>query len=132
MPMPDVMSPHVLAPAALFFLLSPGVLLQLPTTFKLMTRQTDRRSVLVHSLVLMLLLFLVYKFFLKTTFTQAGLIVPAILFILLSPGLFLTIPPGSGGLFMSGQTSIPSVAVHTLVFALLYAFLRGQFPKLYY
>ena len=131
MPMPDVMSPHVLAPAALFFLLSPGVLLQLPTTFKLMTRQTDRRSVLVHSLVLMLVLFLVYKFVLKTTFTQAGLIVPAILFILLSPGLFLTIPPGSGGLFMSGQTSIQSVGVHTLVFALLYAFLRGQFPKVY-
>ncbi len=131
MPMPDVLSQNVLAPAALFFLLSPGVLLQLPTTFKLMTKQTDRRSVLVHSLVLMLVLFLIYKFLLKTTLTQAALIVPAILFIILSPGLFLTIPPGSGGLFMSGQTSLQSVAVHTLVFALLYAFIRGQFPALY-
>lgn len=131
MPMPDVLSQNVLAPAALFFLLSPGVLLQLPTTFKLMTKQTDRRSVLVHSLVLMLVLFLIYKFLLKTTLTQAALIVPAILFIILSPGLFLTIPPGSGGLFMSGQTSLQSVAVHTLVFALLYAFIRGQFPTLY-
>lgn len=131
MPMPDVLSQNVLAPAALFFLLSPGVLLQLPTTFKLMTRMTDRRSVLVHSLVLMLVLFLIYKFLLKTTLTQAALIVPAVLFIILSPGLFLTIPPGSGGLFMSGQTSLQSVAVHTLVFALLYAFIRGQFPALY-
>ncbi len=131
MPMPDVLSQNVLAPAALFFLLSPGILLQLPTTFKLMTRMTDRRSVLVHSLVLMLVLFLIYKFLLKTTLTQAALIVPAILFIILSPGLFLTIPPGSGGLFMSGQTSLQSVAVHTLVFALLYAFIRGQFPALY-
>ena len=129
--MPDVLSPQVLAPAALFFLLSPGLLLQLPTTFKMMTRQTDRRSVLVHSLVLMLVLFLVYKFVLKTTFKQAGLIVPAILFIILSPGLFLTIPPGSGGLFMSGQTSVQAVTVHTLVFALLYAFLRGQFASVY-
>jgi hypothetical protein len=121
----------VIAPAVLFFLLSPGVLLQLPTTFKLMSKMTDRRSVLVHSLVLMLVLFLVYKFLLKTTVTQAALIVPAILFILLSPGVLLSIPPGSGGLFMSGQTSIPSVAVHTLVFALLYAFIRGQFPTFY-
>lgn len=131
MPMPDVLSQDVLAPAALFFLLSPGVLLQLPTTFKLMSKQTDRRSILVHSLVLMLILFLLYKFLLKTTFSQYSLVVPAILFIILSPGLFLTIPPGSGGLFMSGQTSLQSVAVHTLVFALLYAFIRGQFPALY-
>jgi len=129
--MPDVLSQDVLAPAALFFLLSPGVLLQLPTTFKLMSKQTDRRSILVHSLVLMLILFLLYKFLLKTTFSQYSLVVPAILFIILSPGLFLTIPPGSGGLFMSGQTSLQSVAVHTLVFALLYAFIRGQFPALY-
>lgn len=131
MPMPDVLSQDVLAPAALFFLLSPGVLLQLPATFKLMSKQTDRRSILVHSLVLMLILFLLYKFLLKTTFSQYSLVVPAILFIILSPGLFLTIPPGSGGLFMSGQTSLQSVAVHTLVFALLYAFIRGQFPALY-
>ena len=131
MPMPDPLSPMVIAPAVLFFLLSPGVLLQLPTTFKLMSKMTDRRSVLVHSLVLMLVLFLVYKFLLKTTVSQAALIVPAILFILLSPGVLLSIPPGSGGLFMSGQTSIPSVAVHTLVFALLYAFIRGQFPTFY-
>jgi hypothetical protein len=122
----------VLAPAALFFLLSPGILLQLPTTFKLMSKMTDRRSVLVHSLVLMLVLFLIYKFVFESTMTQASLIVPAILFILLSPGVLLTIPPGSGGLFMSGQTSVQSAAVHTLVFALLYAFIRGQFPKFYY
>jgi hypothetical protein len=32
---------------------------------------------------------------------------------------------------MSGQTSIQSAAVHTLVFALIYAFLRGQFPQFY-
>jgi len=131
MPMPDPTSPLVLAPAALFLLLSPGILLQLPDKFSLMSGQTSRRSVLVHSLVLMLLLFIVYKFLLKTTITQASLIVPAILFILLSPGILLTLPPGSGGVFMSGQTSVQSAAVHTLVFALLYAFLRGQFPQFY-
>ena len=40
-----------------------------------------------------------------------------ILFFLLSPGVLLTIPPMSGGLFMSGQTSILAAAVHAFVFA---------------
>jgi hypothetical protein len=40
-----------------------------------------------------------------------------VLFFLLSPGVLLTIPPMSGGLFMSGQTSILAAAVHAFVFA---------------
>ena len=40
-----------------------------------------------------------------------------LLFIILSPGLLLTIPPGTGGLFLSGQTSFAAAAVHALVFA---------------
>ena len=42
------------------------------------------------------------------------------LFILLSPGLLLTIPPLSkGGLFRSGKTSTVAVLVHAAVFAFL-------------
>ena len=44
----------------------------------------------------------------------------AILFALLSPGLLLTIPAGSKGLFMSGQTSLNAVLVHAVVFASVY------------
>lgn len=40
------------------------------------------------------------------------------LFVLLSPGFLLTIPAGSRGLLMSGQTSVAAVLVHGLVFAL--------------
>lgn len=40
------------------------------------------------------------------------------LFILLSPGFLLTIPAGSKGLLMSGQTSVAAVLVHAIVFAL--------------
>jgi len=40
-----------------------------------------------------------------------------ILFILLSPGLLLTIPPVGKKLFMSCQTSTVAVFVHALVFA---------------
>jgi len=40
------------------------------------------------------------------------------LFFLLSPGVLLTIPPCSKGLFMSGQTSLLAAAVHAVVFVL--------------
>jgi ascorbate-specific PTS system EIIC-type component UlaA len=42
-----------------------------------------------------------------------------LLFFLLSPGVLLTIPPGSKGLFVSGQTSILAAAVHAVVFVVV-------------
>ena len=45
-----------------------------------------------------------------------------LLFILLSPGFLLTIPPVGKKVFMSGQTSTTSIFVHALVFTgVLYA-----------
>jgi len=43
----------------------------------------------------------------------------------------LTIPPKNGGLFVSGQASPLAVGAHTLVFAMLFAFLRGMYPQYY-
>lgn len=43
--------------------------------------------------------------------------IPAILFFLLSPGVLITIPPRSRGLWMSGQTSLVAVIIHTVLFA---------------
>jgi phosphotransferase system glucose/maltose/N-acetylglucosamine-specific IIC component len=60
-----------------------------------------------------------------------NILVPVLLFIILSPGLLLTIPPLSGGLLKSGQTSVPSVMVHAVVFALVYHLLRKQFAQYY-
>jgi hypothetical protein len=40
----------------------------------------------------------------------------AVLFFVLSPGVLLTLPPGSKGIFTSGQTSLVAAAVHALVF----------------
>jgi Protein of unknown function (DUF3339) len=40
----------------------------------------------------------------------------AVLFFVLSPGVLLTLPPGSRGIFASGQTSLAAAAVHALVF----------------
>jgi hypothetical protein len=48
-----------------------------------------------------------------------------LLFILLSPGLLLTIPPlTKGGLFMSGKTSKTAAFVHALVFAFLMSYIN--------
>ena len=46
-----------------------------------------------------------------------------LLFVLLSPGVLLTLPPGSKGVFMSGQTSLLAVLVHAVVFYFLVPFL---------
>ena len=43
-------------------------------------------------------------------------IVAGILFFILSPGVLLTIPAGSRGLFASGQTSVLAAAIHAVVF----------------
>ncbi len=45
------------------------------------------------------------------------------LFIALSPGVLLTIPPGKGPLFVSGKTSLVAVFVHAVVFYLALYFL---------
>ena len=47
------------------------------------------------------------------------LLVCGLLFFLLSPGVLLTIPPCSKGLFVSGQTSILAAAVHAVVFVVV-------------
>jgi hypothetical protein len=46
-----------------------------------------------------------------------------VLFVLLSPGLLLTLPPVGKKIFMSCQTSTTAVFVHALVFALALAYL---------
>jgi len=43
----------------------------------------------------------------------------AALFFILSPGVLLTLPAGSKGIFMSGQTSIAAAIVHALVFVFI-------------
>ena len=116
----DITGPKVLTPAILFALLSPGLLLRVGPS-----------PLIVHALVLSLVYYLVATFLLKVTLRPADLIVPALLFILLTPGVLLTLPPGSRGVFRSGQTSLIAVGVHTLVFALVFSFLRKNFARVY-
>jgi len=46
------------------------------------------------------------------------------LFVLLQPGLLLTLPAVGRSVFMSGKTSVQAVLVHALVFALVVYLLR--------
>lgn len=120
----DITSPKVSTPAALFALLSPGLLLQLPDTLKLNTMQTSTQSVIFHALVFVLVYSMVAKS-MGLVLKQTDLIVPGILFFLLSPGVF----PQEG--LRPGQTSMVSILTHTLVFAIVFASLRKFFPQYY-
>jgi hypothetical protein len=129
--LPDITSQKVSIPAALFLALSPGILLRTDgTSVKFRDGLTGRTAVLFHALVF----FLVYSLIAKAmglVLTRTDLVVTTVLFLALSPGMLLTLPPGSKGVFMSGQTSPASALVHTVVFALVFALLRKQFPKYY-
>lgn len=123
----DITGPKVLLPAILFGVLSPGMLLSLPS-LNFASGQTSFMTGVIHAVVLSLLYYLIATYFLKISLTKADLIVPAVLFMLLSPGMLVTIPPG---LFLSGTTGPVPVIVHTFVFALAFATLRSTFPQYY-
>ena len=129
--LPDLTSQKVVIPAALFLALSPGVLLTTDgkkITFK--NGKTNQMAVFFHALVF----FLVYSLIAKAmglVLTKTDLLVTTTLFLALSPGLLLTLPPGSGGVVRSGQTSLPAAITHAVVFALVFAILRRQFPQFY-
>ena len=129
--LPDITSQKVAVPAALFLALSPGVLLT-TNGKKLAFRngKTNQMAVFFHALVF----FLVYSLIARAmglVLTKTDLIVTTVLFLALSPGLLLTLPPGSGGVLRSGQTSISAALTHTIVFAVVFAILRRQFPQFY-
>jgi hypothetical protein len=111
--------------------LSPGVLLTTDgRSLKIANGKTNQMAIFFHALVF----FLVYSLVAKAmglVLTKTDLIVTTTLFLALSPGLLLTIPPGSGGLLRSGQTSLPAALTHAIVFAVVFALLRRQFPQFY-
>jgi hypothetical protein len=123
----DITSSKVVTPVALFLALSPGLLLTVSGSgVAFRNGRTGLVPILVHALL--------YSLIAKTTklvLTRTDLIVTGVLFALLSPGLLLTLPPSSGGIFRSGQTSTQSVVTHAVVYAIVFASLRKLFPSYY-
>ena len=129
--LPDITSQKVAIPAALFLALSPGVVLTTNgRNLGFMNGRTSNSAVFFHALVF----FLIYSLIAKAigiVLTKTDLIVTTTLFLALSPGMLLTIPPGSGGLLRSGQTSVSASITHAVVFAIVFALLRRSFPSYY-
>ena len=126
--MPAVTSPKVAVPAALFLALSPGMILKAEgRKFSFNKVGTARVTIYFHGLVFFLVYSLVAKAMGIVLTTNAHHI-DTNLFMALSPGLLLTIPPGE---FMSGKTSRAAILTHTVVFAVVFALLRKQFPQFY-
>lgn len=111
----DIKNEKLIVPVSLFILLSPGLLLSLPST-KIASMTTSNKSVIIHALVLLIVYWLIAKFLIKKNLTKADLIVPALLFVLLSP---------------HGTTSPQKIGLMALIFFVVYAILRGAFPNLY-
>lgn len=129
--LPELTSQKIAIPAALFLALSPGVLVTTAgKNVKFMNGKTNQMAIFFHALVF----FLVYSLVARAmglVLTKTDLLVTTSLFLALSPGLLLTLPPGSGGVFRSGQTSISAALTHSIVFAVVFALLRKQFPQFY-
>ena len=53
------------------------------------------------------------------------LLLATVLFVLLSPGVLLTLPPIGGKIWMSGKTSLVAVLVHAVVFYVLLSMRRS-------
>jgi len=111
----------LLIPSALFFALSPGFFTGMKTSVA---------DVFLNALILVALYWAIARV-LGLTLTKADLIVPAVLFVILSTGLLVTLPSGPGGLFMSRDTSVNAIVVHAIVFTVVFATLRKIFPKVY-
>ena len=126
----DISGPKISIPAGLFAILAPGMILNLPDSYKLCSMRTSLHNVLFHAMVF-ILLFKISAHVAGVTLSQADLVVPTILFILLNPGILLTLPPGTGGVWMSGQTNLTAILTHTMVFAITFALLRKTFPMYY-
>ena len=127
---PNLTAQKVAIPAALFLALSGVVLTTDGSKVSFGNRKTSQMAIFFHALVF----FLVYSLIAKAmglVLTRNDLIVSTALFLALSPGLLLTLPPGSGGVLRSGQTSLNAVLVHSIVFAIVFALLRRQFPQFY-
>jgi hypothetical protein len=108
-----ITSYKVSVPAAMFLLFG----------YSGLNTKFNMNSVLVHSLVFCIAYAVVARM-MGMVLTHTDLFVTTALFIGLTPGVLLTIPPGSRG-------TVDSLVVHTVVYAVLFALLRKNFPQYY-
>ncbi len=113
----DLTNERLLVPTALFILLSPGLILSLPS-LKIASMQTTPVASTIHALVFVLLYWGLSKLnVINTSLTKADLIVPALLFLALN--------------VMMKTTSPQQIGIRALIFFVVFAVIRQVFPKYY-
>ncbi|XP_011649954.2 uncharacterized protein LOC101211888 [Cucumis sativus] len=117
----------------LFVLLTPGLLVQMPGKSRFVefgNFQTSGVSILVHSILYFALICIfllavrvhVYNGISETMSDWAPVVIGVVLFVLLSPGLLFQFPGNNRQFeFGSMKTNGKAVAIHTLIFFVLYA-----------
>ncbi|MAG09718.1 MAG: hypothetical protein CL494_04830 [Actinobacteria bacterium] len=121
----DITTSKVAVPASLFLALSPGIVLRTAgKTVAFADGKTSRPEVMFHALVFMAV-YRIVAYCLGLRLTKADLLVTTVLFIALNPGVLVTLPPKS-----KAGSLVPAVT-HAVVFAVVFALLRKQYPRFY-
>jgi hypothetical protein len=108
--LPDITGPKVLPPSLLFVVLASGIV---------------KYELAFSALLMTVALTIIFRYILRITYKPADIIMPALLYVALQPGNLFTIPTGE-------SISDPTVLItHTFLFAILFAWLRVQFPSFY-
>ena len=109
MKIPDISGPKVMPANIIFCLYSFGVLNHHPLVFRM--------------LLMTVTLTVIYKYILRLTYKPSDILLPSLLYPLLAPGIFFTLP---------GSENSPAVIIsHTIVYAFVFASLRNAFPAGY-
>lgn len=103
----DITGPKVLIPTVLFALMN------------ILSYPDDLYELVYRSLAFTILYWVVAKFLVKVTITTADLVAPPVLFILLMPGVFFTLPPG--------MINTTAKGVHVLLFSIILSSMRTLF-----
>lgn len=132
---------ELVLPAVLFVILSPGLILDVDAmrvtkgvkqVAKLGKMQTSTGAVLTHAVVYYVVLGLLRDFFGKKSSKPANVVVPTILFVILSPGMLLHVRPSKMKVdIMDGKTCKEGIITHAVVLSVVYAILRKNFPEVY-
>lgn len=107
----DVTGHKVSIPSLLFLLIAPGGRMS----------KTTRRDAIFHALVFMLAYAIIARA-LRLVLTKTDYVVTVSLFLALNPGTLYAI---------GGQPGPSAVVAHAVVYAVVFALLRRQFPQYY-
>ena len=127
----------------LFIILSPGFLINLYPVNKgyFLSEETSYTSIIIHTFILAILLVIFeYQRSLEPKNIQTELtnieardiipIITIILFVLLQPGLILTLSPDHSNIFFSNKTSYLAVLLHSIIFIILFGVFALQIKNI--